>query len=525
MTEELHRERHNGVEVLCYVTRPHSIPELLSSAAQRFPDRPALVTSTETLTYAQLQREVGRMANGLGGLGVKRGDRILVLLPNDARICVVQLAAAHLGAMTACLNVRFEAPELAVLARRARPTIAIVDSKLAGKLPAAALPVGCRYVETEKASLADLAFQTLLTEGTVTPSQCEEDGPAFMLFTSGTTGLPKGALITHGNAIHSAVTYARYFNSTPESVTLIVMPMYYATGIIAQMLHMFVVGGCFIAWPQFTAREVTEAMVRYRVSYFMGVPTMYQLMLLNPQFDRRLVPEFQIAAYGGSPMPGETLSELLRRFPTLSCFDAYGLTETSSPATIMTPDALESKWGSVGRGVPGAELRVIDDAGDDLAADQVGELLIKGPMVIPGYWDDPEASRDAIVDGWLHTGDLARIDADGFVYIVDRKKDMIIRGGYKIFSVELEYLLLEHPAVQEAAVVGVPDPMFFEEVMAVIVLADGATLSAEEVQAYIRQHSADYKVPKYVRFVDVLPRNPTGKVQKRQLREALLQKG
>jgi len=497
---------------------------LVDLACEQFPDRPALVSPAESLTYTQLRAAALRLATGLAGTGIKRGDRILVLLPNDARICVVQLAAAYLGAMTACLNVRFEAPELAVLATRARPEIAIVDANLAAKLPPTALPIDCRYVESALGSLADPAFQNLLAEiDNHVQATVMEDDSAFMLFTSGTTGLPKGALLTHGNAIHSAVTYARYFRSTQDAVTLIVMPLYYATGIIAQMLQMFVVGGSCVVCPQFKAKDVVDAFARYRVSYFIGVPTMYQLMLLNPDFGPDRLPDFRIAAYGGSPMPGETLSELRRRFPGLECYDAYGLTETSSPATIMTPEDLDSKWGSVGRGVPGAELRVISDAGDELPADEVGELLIKGPMVIPGYWDDEEATRNAIRDGWLHTGDLARIDRDGFVYVVDRKKDMIIRGGYKIFSVELEYLLLEHPAIKEAAVVGVPDPMFFEEVMAVIVPAPGASLTADEVRDYVRKHSADYKVPKYVRFMDQLPRNPTGKIQKRQLREALLE--
>lgn len=517
-------EERAGVNVYCYKDRPRTLDEVLSRAANDHRDRSALITPNGTLSYSELKDAVEKVAASISAAGVTSGDRVAVLLPNDARICLIELAVASLGAITVCLNARFQASEIATLMQKSGPRIAVVDAELREQVPRAALPPGCHLLISDDPTVDPEGLASLFpaTGEGVRGHSSHEDDPVVMMFTSGTTGTPKGALLTHRNIIHSAANYVRYFSSGSETRTLIVMPMHYATGLIAQLVQMMLVGGQSIVWPRFKAREVVEALIKHEVTYFIGVPTMYQLMMLEESFSDSNLRNWKVGAYGGAPMPGDTIKALEKRLPELQLFDAYGLTETSSPATIMTPDRLQEKWGSVGRPVPGAEIKITDDSGREVPKGEAGELLIRGPMVIPGYWDDPEGTRRAIVDGWLRTGDLAKADEEEFVYVLDRQKDMIIRGGYKIYSVQLEYVLLDHPEIREAAVVGIPDAMFFEEILAVVVPKAQSGISEDDVRAFVASRVADYEVPKYVTFSESLPRNATGKVLKRELRDGFV---
>jgi long-chain acyl-CoA synthetase len=515
-------EEHHGRRVKAYADRPKTICAVLDFAAARDAEGEALKSPYETLSFRDVRDTALRLAAGLRVRGVGPGDRIAVLLPNDTRICLLELAAAYCGAIIACFNTRFPAAELKILIDRSEPKLIVIDEEFRERIPRDSLATDCELVVSAEPHSADPAFSALFDADPLSEIAADEDDPWLMLFTSGTTGVPKGALLTHGNVIHSSMTYVDCFALGPEASALIVMPLYYATAIIAQMIPLFLVGGRCVIATAFKASEVIETLALEKIEYLIGVPTMYQLMLLQPGFSQDSVPLWRVGAYGGAPMPSSVLAEIAGRFPKLELYDAYGLTETSSPITIMTPEGHKSHSGSVGRAVPGADLKVVDDKGQSLPADSPGELLARGPMIVPGYWRDPEATSKAIRDGWLHTGDLARIDAEGYVFVLDRKKDMIMRGGYKIYSVQLEYLLLSHPGVQEAAVVGIPDPLFYEEVMAAIVRADseeGRSLSSESLRAFVAERAADYEVPKFVVFRESLPRNPTGKVKKNQLRD------
>lgn len=527
-TRALVVEEHHGRRVKAYGERPRTIGDLLDASVRSFGAREAIKTPQETLSYDQLRDMSLRLAAGLRERGVRHGDRIAVLLPNDARICLIQLAAAYLGAVVACMNTRFPTTELLVLLERSDPTLLVIDQRYQEQLANENVIYSFETIMSEQPHSSDPPFAALMAtqQLSVSDSAVSEDDSWLMLFTSGTTGVPKGALLTHSNVLHSSITYADAFGLNETSSALIVMPLYYATAIIAQVINLLLVGGRSVICPVFKADAVVDIMREEGIEYFIGVPTMYQLMLMQPDFLRATLPRWRVAAYGGSPMPSNVLDEIIERFPNLELYDAYGLTETSSPITIMTSQGFEAHAGSVGRAVPGAELKVVDDHGQQLPSDMPGELLVRGPMVVPGYWRDPEATDRAIRHGWLHTGDLARMDRDGYVYILDRKKDMIMRGGFKIYSVKLEYLLLGHPGVQEAAVVGVPDPLFYEEVLAGIVRAPtegGAALTEATVRSFVAARAADYEVPKHVYFVDQLPRNPTGKVRKRELRDRWLQ--
>jgi acyl-CoA synthetase (AMP-forming)/AMP-acid ligase II len=285
---------------------------------------------------------------------------------------------------------------------------------------------------------------------------------------------------------------------------------------------MMLVGGTSVTVAEVVPRDLVQLIGERRITYLMVVPSLWPLLLRVPGFRWPDLAHVEVGAFGGSPVPISTVTTLRQRMPQLRLFDAYGLTETHSPATILLDAEFRRKPGSVGRPVPGAETRVVGDDGRDVAAGEPGELWVRGPMVTAGYYRDPESTAAAITDGWLHTGDWVRIDDEGYVYVLDRKKDMIMRGGFKVYSVELEYVLVSHPDIAEAAVFGLPDRVAYEAVAAYVVPASGRTVAAAAVQQWVAARMADYAVPRHVRVVDSIPRNRTGKIEKQALRDVLL---
>jgi long-chain acyl-CoA synthetase len=281
------------------------------------------------------------------------------------------------------------------------------------------------------------------------------------------------------------------------------------------------VGGTSVTVAEFSAREFVRMLAQRRITYLMVVPSIWPLLLRDPAFAWPALAHVEIGAFGGSPVPISTIATLRQRMPQLRLYDAYGLTETHSPATILLDSEFRRKPGSVGRPVPCAEARVVDDDGHDVPTGEAGELWLRGPMVTPGYFGDAAATAAAISDGWLHTGDYARLDDEGYVFILDRKKDMIMRGGNKVYSVELEYVLVSHPDIAEAAVFGVPDRLAYESVAAYVVPAADRRVDTAAVQQWVAGQMADYAVPRHVRVVDSIPRNRTGKIDKKALRETM----
>jgi long-chain acyl-CoA synthetase len=343
-----------------------------------------------------------------------------------------------------------------------------------------------------------------------------------VIYTSGTTGRPKASQLVHRGTMHSALAYVRTLSLTADDRTAVVFPLFYITGHVAQVTPMMLVGGTSVTVGDLVPRDFVRLLAQRRITYLMVVPSLWPLLLRQEEFRWPDLAHCQIGAFGGSPVPISTVTALRARMPQLRLFDAYGLTETHSPATVLIDSEFRRKPGSVGRPLACAEVRVVDDDGHDVAVGQPGELWVRGPMVTSGYYRDPEATAAAITDGWLHTGDLARLDDEGYVYILDRKKDMISRGGFKVYSVELEYLLVSHPDIAEAAVFGVPDPLAYEAVAAHVVPAAGREVDASTVHQWVASKMADYAVPRFVRVVGSIPRNRTGKVDKIGLRAALV---
>jgi long-chain acyl-CoA synthetase len=346
--------------------------------------------------------------------------------------------------------------------------------------------------------------------------QCEPSDTAVLLYTSGTTGTPKGAELTHDNLLRNCEGSRDLFNLGAGTVMLGALPLFHSFGQTCGMNTCVVAGGTLTLLPRFDPGKALEIIERDRVSVFEGVPTMYGAMLNLPDHERHDTSTLRLCASGGAALP----VELMRGFEeAFSCkiLEGYGLSETSPVASFNHANR-ERKPGSIGQPIAGVEMKVVDDQDHDLAEGEVGEIVVRGHNVMKGYWNQPEATADAMRGGWFHTGDLARVDEDGYFFIVDRKKDMIIRNGFNVYPREIEEVLYEHPAVREAAVIGLPHDEYGEEVGAAVSLKAGAEVSPEELREFLKAQVAAFKYPRKVWIVDELPKGPTGKILKREIK-------
>ena len=349
-------------------------------------------------------------------------------------------------------------------------------------------------------------------------SERVETDVAVLLYTSGTTGQPKGAMLTHLAIAHSALHYETCMRLGADDRSALAVPASHVTGLVATIAAMWRVGGAVVVVREFKADTFVELLARERVTHTLMVPAMYRLCLLSDAFGRADLSAWRVGGYGGAPMPVATIDEIAARLPALVLQNAYGATETTSPATMMPAGLTRDHADAVGVALPAAEIRVMDDDGRELAPGEVGELWIGGPMVVPGYWGNAEATATSFTAGFWHSGDLGSVDPEGFVRIVDRKKDMLNRGGYKVYSVKVENVLMSAPGIVEAAVIGVPCPVLGERVHAVLYAPDAA-IDDDALRRHCAAQLADYEVPeRFIRSLAPLPRNANGKVLKRVLR-------
>jgi long-chain acyl-CoA synthetase len=368
-------------------------------------------------------------------------------------------------------------------------------------------------------SVAPGDFEQLLSGAPAASEDAEREpsDTAVILYTSGTTGTPKGAELTHANMLencrHGGTELVRV---SERDVILGALPLFHSFGQTCCMNNAVRAGACLTMIPRFDPGKALEIIQRDQVTLFEGVPTMYHAMLNHPERERYDVSSLRTCVSGGSAMPAEVMRGFERAFGCV-VLEGYGLSETSPVASFNHLDR-EHKPGSIGTPINGVEMKVVDEDDNELPPGEVGEIVIRGHNVMKGYWNRPDATAEVMRDGWLHTGDMARVDEDGYFFIVDRKKDMIIRGGYNVYPREIEEVLYEHEAILEAAVIGVPDPGMGEEVGAAVVLRPGAEASADEIRSFVKERVAAYKYPRHVWFTDELPKGPTGKVLKRELR-------
>jgi len=506
--------------VPAFCERPHSIWEMVAQAVAQNPDGEALVCGGVRMSWRELAERSARVSAGLRKFGVHTGDRVAVLLGNRIEFVLALFGAAHLGAITVLLGTRQQKPEIAYVLTDCGAKLLIHEAALADRVPEA------RDIPdvTHRISVSDdgaSQFAVLLDHGSSpAPADVHEEDTAMILYTSGTTGRPKGAMLAHCTIIHSAMVFVSCLQLTAADRSIAAVPLAHVTGVVANIMTMVRCAGALIVMAEFKAAKYLRVAARERVSYTVMVPAMYNLCLLQPDFDKYDMSSWRIGGFGGAPMPIATIEKLDAKIPGLKLANCYGSTETTSPSTIMPGELTADHIDSVGLPCPGAEIVVMDAQGRELPRGEIGEIWIRSASVIRGYWNNPKATEENFTGGFWHSGDLGSIDAENFVRVFDRQKDMINRGGLKIYSAEVESVLAGHPGVVESAIIAKPCPVLGERVHAVIVTRSGDVGEAE-LRAWCAERLSDYKVPETMALTaDPLPRNANGKVLKRQLREA-----
>ncbi|MDQ6797522.1 MAG: AMP-binding protein [Actinomycetota bacterium] len=511
------RQAWLGADVLSYPNRPATILDALDRAVVRFGDRCYIVAPEGELTYREFAELVEGAAERLAEEGLGAGDRLAVAARNGLDLAVALWACARLGTILVGLNTRLAPAQWSYMLGHSQPSLALAQPEFLAGLQSAADDAG---LARQRVRSLDDHLTGRRRPWTYNDADRPDEAATYaVVYTSGTTGRPKASQVVHRASMHSGITYSRVLHLTGDDRTAVLFPLYYISAMHAHMLPMMLVGGTCVLVAGPTPLEFLEVLESQHITWMYAVPSFWLLMLRLEGFAWPALPDLAVGAFGGSPFPVSSVAELRRRLPQVRLHDIYGLSETHSPATMLLDEEFRRKPGSVGRPLPCMEACIVDDDGIQLSDGEAGELWLRGSLVTTGYYNDPGASAAAMApDGWFRSGDIARIDAEGYVYILDRKKDMINRGGHKIFSAELEQVLTDHPDVDDAAVVGVPDPLSFESVMAFVVAANGSTLSGHDVRQWVRSQLADYATPRVVTFVGEIPRNATGKIDKPALR-------
>ena len=489
-----------------------NLATIMTSSAEAGPDRPALKLDDVVVSYQALDEASARVAGLLKAKGVGPGDRVGIMLPNVPYFPICYYGVLRLGAVVVPMNVLLKARETGFYLSDPEAKVVLAWGDFGAAAQAGAEEAGAECVLVEPG-----AFEQLLGAQDPLREVVARDGSdtAVILYTSGTTGTPKGAELTHDNMRTNAEIAVELFSLGDDAMTLGALPLFHSFGQTCGLNATMLAGGCLTLIPRFDPDKALEIIARDGVNVFEGVPTMFGAMLNCKGADGADTSSLKVCASGGSAMPVEVMKAFEERFGC-NVLEGYGLSETSPVASFNHPDK-ERKPGSIGTPIRGVEMRLFDEQGEEVAAGEVGEIVIAGHNVMKGYWKREEATAEAIKDGWFHSGDLAKVDEDGYFFIVDRKKDMIIRGGYNVYPREIEEVLYEHPAVREVAVVAMPHPELGEEVGAAVALKDGRQATVEELQAHVKDAVAAYKYPRKVWIVDELPKGPTGKILKREI--------
>ncbi|MBS1860195.1 MAG: long-chain fatty acid--CoA ligase [Actinobacteria bacterium] len=490
-----------------------NLASILIESAARDAAAPAVRLGERTLSFGELDDLSARVATLLGERGLRLGDRVGVMLPNVLEFPIAYYGVLRAGGIVVPMNVLLKRREIAFFLSDSGAKLVLAWHGFAAEARAGAADAGAELIEVEPAAFAATLDRL---DPTFEPAETDWEDTAVILYTSGTTGKPKGATLSHRNLDQNSEIAARTTLLVDEGdVVLGALPLFHSFGQTVAMNASMRVGACLTLVPKFDPGEALATMERDGVTHFYGVPTMYGALLHHPDREKFDVAALRVCMTGGASMPIEVLHGFEEAFGA-ELMEGYGLSETSPVACSGHPGQVR-KPGSIGTPIEGVEMRIVDEADEGVPQGEVGEIVIRGHNIMKGYWERPEATAEAIRDGWFHSGDMGREDEDGYFYVVDRKKDMIIRGGYNVYPREVEELLYEHPAIREAAVLAVPHPEWGEEVGAAVVLEPGAELSGEEISAWVRERIAAYKYPRLVWFLDELPKGPTGKIVKREI--------
>ena len=497
-----------------------TIASTLRSTARRVPDTVALIFGERRCTYRELDARVDRTATALARLGLAKGDRFALMATNSDAFVVAFYAALRLGAIFVPINPASAPPELRYLLEDSGATVFVHDPAVAATVSAAraaGLPPTTRHV-LALPELADLAAQAGAGTGQV-PDNGTESDDALILYTSGTTGKPKGALFDHHRVMWASVNFVASCGMRVGDRFLHVAPLYHAAELGIMLMPGTMIGATHVVLPGFDPGKVLDALESERITMFFGVPTMFQFLLRQPDATRRDLSAWRTGLFGAAPMPASAVEQLVTTWPQVNFMQLCGLTEGGPGGIYADVEQVKARPDASGRqALLFTEARVVDSSGTDVEPGGVGELILRGETIMKGYWNKPTETAEALRDGWLHTGDLARSDADGYLTLVDRLKDLIITAGRNVYSVEVEGALAAHPDIADVAVVGRPHADYGESIVAVVTPREGATVALEDVKAFCADKIARYKIPHDL-VVGTIPRTPSGKILKHQLRD------
>ncbi|MEO5746182.1 MAG: long-chain fatty acid--CoA ligase [Terracoccus sp.] len=494
----------------------------LVDTATRVPDKVGIKLDQAEVSWSALHRAAARVAGQLKAAGLQTGDRVSLILPNVPAYPTVFYGVLLAGGVVVPMNPLLKSGEISYFFSDSGATFSFVWPDFADEARKGAEETGTRIVLCGPMGPAEGQLPDAHDGGepvvpVTEPVERADDDTAVILYTSGTTGKPKGAELTHFNLRRNAERSATDIMEISESdVIMGCLPLFHVFGLTCGLSTSVMRGSTLTLIPRFDPAKAIEVFGRDGVTIFQGVPTMYAAILNHPNAEQADTSTLRTCASGGSAMPAQVMSEFEAKFGC-QILEGYGLSETSPVASFNMPDA-PTKPGTIGRAIPGCEMKLVDLEGNETAAGEIGEIAIRGENIMKGYWNRPEATAEAIPDGWFRSGDLATVDDDGYYTIVDRKKDMILRGGLNVYPREVEEVLYTHPDVLEAAVVGVPDDLLGEEVAAAVALRPGSTATLEEVQQFVKDRIAAYKYPRHIWQVNELPKGPTGKILRREVR-------
>jgi len=513
-----------------YLSRRLNWVTQLARHAMMQPDATALRFLGQTTTWAQLHDRVERLAGALYRRGVRFGDRVLILMLNRTEFVEAMLAANRLGAIAVPVNFRMTPPEIAYLVGDCQARVIVTEPVLAGVATAVreldatlATVIVAGAATEEQPGGTVLGYEELVAEAgeLAPPADVPGDSPALIMYTSGTTGRPKGAVLTHTNLAAQAMTNI-YTNGVDlnSDVGFIGVPLFHIAGVASSVLTGLMLGLPTVLYPlgAFDPDALLDVLEAEQVTAIFLVPAQWQAVCAAQRARPRNL-KLRVLSWGAAPASDTLLREMAEVFTGCKILAAFGQTEMSPVTCMLLGDDAVRKLGSVGRVIPTVSARIVDDEMNDVPIGEVGEIVYRGPSLMSGYWNNPQATAEAFAGGWFHSGDLVRRDEEGYIWVVDRKKDMIISGGENIYCAEVENVLASHPSIAEVAVIGRPDEKWGEVPVAVVALAAGDTLTVEEVQEFLNDKLARYKHPKAIEIVEALPRNPAGKVLKTELRE------
>jgi len=498
-----------------------NLVELAEQNYTRFGERVSVIFEDKEYTNLEMLQFSKKLANGLKNLGVGPGDKVVVMLLNCPEVVISYQGILRTGGIIVPVLFLLGQREITHILKNSESVAIITSKDLLDRIDKDRDTIETlkHVIVVEDEDLpGTIRFWELLdgnSEDSI-PIQIEEDDLAVILYTAGTTGTPKGVMLHHKNLYSNAVSLASTVDVEPDNVGLLVLPLSHSYGLtVMNTGYMFANKAVMMRW--FDTEETFRLIERYKVTGFAGVPAMFAMILNSPEANKYDLCSLKRCGSGSAPLPVEILRGFQEKFDC-TIREGYGLSEAAPVVSTHFPNRAQ-KPGSIGQPLPGVEVKIVDEKDRSVPVGETGELLVKGPNVSPGYYKLPEETAETFRNGWLYTGDMARMDEDGYLYIVERKKDLIIRGGFNIYPRDVEEVLYEHSVVVDAAVIGVPDPVMGEEVKAFVVLREGQTASEQDIIGHCQQHLGKYKCPRYVEFIDTMPRNPIGKILRKELRQ------